>query len=200
MKSRYLLYTFFSLLSIFLIFTSSFAAKETKGDIVSERSIKDDVADMMDLWILNDRMRDSLEGVSITKDNTLEFRYWKSRTESKVQKKYGDQLKCNAFKWLYFGRTRFSKGIGEIFKKYPEFKGARYIWFDKAIERKYDSEKGTITKNEQVVPYIEIYIAKDKAAKNDWSKASAEMKSIDDCVFNGIEYASSYKFNEKYFN
>ncbi len=188
---------------IFLTFlqSSSFSAKKKIGEGQDkDTQIKEDIADMMDLWILKDRMMDNLEGVSIASDNVLEFRYWKARGESKVQKKYGDQLKCNAFKWLFFGRTRFAKGIEEVFKKYPQFKGARYIWFDKDIERKYDSEKGTITKNEKIISYIEIYMSKEKALKNDWAKAQTEMKSIDDCVFNGIGYATSYKFNEKSFN
>src|SRR3989338_5487971 len=179
---RILFYTIVVLGGICFVFSHTYAANRKSVETVADKNveIEKDIADMLDLWILNDRMLDNLEKVTITKDNIIEFRYWKARGASNVQKKYADQLKCNAFKWLFFGRTRFSKGIDEVFKKYPEFKGAKYIWFDKDIERKYDSEKGTITKTENIISYIEIYISKDKAVKNDWARAQKEMKSIDD--------------------
>lgn len=185
-----------ALVALFTVPPVSFGAESMYGND-PRRELKEDIEDVYGMYILNPSRRHPKERVELSGDNAEFWLYYDPR------KLDGDELKCDAIRWLVLGR--FGKGGAQpFFAQFPKINAVELDMFQLNSTRTVDaSGKYTVSKSPRTI--LKVKLTRRKADKIDWATAKETLEKLDkmpdagQCVKAAEKFIDAKWYNREYF-
>ncbi len=127
-----------------------------------EKDVAQEIADLTDIYLTHRKRRDPLEQIVVDGGRAeIWFLHGLKGGAEQVQR-----ARCDGFRWLLFGRLTRSKGVFEIFRRFPSIQEVRLNLFTIGTRIEPDGRRG-YRQARRANAKMEITITRDTAASLD---------------------------------
>ncbi|MDY0060860.1 MAG: hypothetical protein RBU45_13690 [Myxococcota bacterium] len=155
------------------------ASEEGEGEEVDDTTIAIRIAEITDIYLTYEKRRDPLERIIVDGPRAeIWFLQAMSGRPAEVEK-----TKCNAYQWLFFGRLNRSRGVKEVFQRFPKLQEIRLSLFTIETRINPDGRRG-YRQYRKADPKMEITVSKETARAIDLLKLKEKLTG-EGCVAEG---------------
>jgi len=134
-------------------------------DDVDDATIAAAIAEMTDIYLTMDSRRDPLERIIIDGSRAeIWFLQAMRGTPAEVE-----QIRCQAYRWLFFGRLTRSKGAKEVFLKFSKIQEIRLSFFTLETRIEPDGRRG-YRQARKADPAMEVTLSREAVIGLDMAK------------------------------
>jgi hypothetical protein len=149
--------------------------------------------DYFGIYVLNKERRSAQDKIVVKGGSVAEISYWRS-----LQSRDPSEEICNAYKWLLFGRGKYSHGAADAFNQYPALSQIQLVFFDVENGTKLGKKRAEILPTSRIIPYLKIGVERRSLLSKNLEGRTDTQLTKEKCADLGARYLDSRWFDEGY--